>query len=94
MPRQPISVRLDDDVAAAVLALRDRGGMTTSEAVNELVRRGIGQAPRRFTQRSSDMGVPMVPLDDVAAVLDRLDRSDEPPPADSHRVSDDPDPLR
>ncbi len=69
------TITLADDVAAAVDQLRRERGAGVSDAVNELVRRGLA-APRsrsRFVQRTSDMGEPRLPLDDVATVLESLE---------------------
>lgn len=69
------TVTLSDDVAAEVERLRREQRLGLSEAVNQLVRRGMSAptpAPR-FRQRVSDMGPPAVPLDKVADVLDLLE---------------------
>lgn len=72
------TVTLADDVAAAVDRLRRERGAGVSEAVNELVRRGLTRAPRseRFMQRRSRMGPASLPLDDVAGLLDVLEGDD------------------
>jgi hypothetical protein len=67
------TITLADDVAAAVEALRRKRGAGISDAVNELVRRGMQPPRARFTQRSSDMGPALLPIDDVAGVLEALD---------------------
>lgn len=69
------TVILADDVAAAVEELRRQRGFGVSDAVNELVRRGLVVRPgsKRFRQRSSDMGKPQLPIDDVAGLLETLD---------------------
>jgi len=69
------TVTLADDVAAAVEQLRRERGQGVSAAVNELVRRGLSNSPRpkRFRQTSSKLGLPALPLDDVAGLLDVLD---------------------
>jgi len=43
--------------------------------VNELIRRGLANPDRRgqFRQTASPMGEPLLPLDDVAGLLDVLD---------------------
>lgn len=73
--RMRTTVILADDVAAAVEELRRQRGFGVSDAVNELVRRGLlaCQGSKRFTQRSSDMGKAQLPLDDVAGLLETLD---------------------
>lgn len=70
------TVTLDDDVAKALEAMRRERGLGTSAALNELVRRGLAAGttpPRRFTQRTSDMGEPRVPLDDIGSTLELLE---------------------
>lgn len=69
------TVTLDDDIARAVENLRKREGLRTSEAVNLLARRGLAEARDRrdFVQTVSSMGRPMLPLDNVAEVLDLLE---------------------
>jgi hypothetical protein len=69
------TVTLAEDVAAAVEQLRRERGGGVSDAVNELVRRGLRGAARRpkFQQASSSMGASRVPLDDIAGLLDDLD---------------------
>ena len=65
------TVSLDDDVAAAVQALRAERNMGLSEAVNELIRAGLA-VPRqrsRFVQRS----FPMRARVDVSNVADALE---------------------
>lgn len=69
------TVTLAEDVAAAVEQLRRQRGRGVSDAVNELVRRGLAttERPRRFVQTTSRLGEPALPLDDVAGLLDVLD---------------------
>jgi hypothetical protein len=70
------TVTLDDDVAKALEALRRERGLRTSEALNELVRRGLAATPartKRFRQRASTMGRPRVPLDDIGQALELLE---------------------
>lgn len=69
------TIALDPDVAAAVVRLCNERGIGVSAAINDLVRRGLASEhpPRRFVQRTSSMGVPAIPLDDIAAVLDVLE---------------------
>jgi hypothetical protein len=69
------TVKLDDDVAAAVEQLRRERGIGISSALNELVRRGLAQGgvPRpRFAQQTSSGG-PLIDLTDVAGTLELLD---------------------
>jgi hypothetical protein len=75
------TVTLDEDVAKAVEALRRERGLGTSAALNELARLGMAVAasrPRRFRQRTSNMGLARVPLDDIGLALDLLE-------GDAHR---------
>jgi predicted ATPase len=70
------TVSLDDDVAKALEELRREKGLGTSAALNELVRRGLAasaEKPRRFTQRTSSMGRPRIPLDDIGEALEVLE---------------------
>lgn len=68
---------LDDDVAKALEALRRERGLGTSAALNELVRRGLAAAdrpdPQVFRQRTSSLGPPRIPLDDVGQALELLE---------------------
>jgi hypothetical protein len=65
---------LDDDVAAAVEALRREEGVGPSEAVNRLVRRALALRPERpqYEHRSRPMHA-RVDVADIGAVLDLLD---------------------
>lgn len=67
---------LDRDVVQAVEQLRRREGLGLSAALNELARRGLARPqnePARFVQRTSSMGRPRVPLDNIAEALDALE---------------------
>jgi hypothetical protein len=67
------TVTLDEDVAKALEALRRETGMGTSAALNKLVRRGlaasVAEARAPFRQRTSVLGLPRIPLDDVEQAL-------------------------
>ncbi len=69
------TVTFASDVAAAVVRLQRERGRGVSDAVNELIRRGLTKpaGPKRFRQASSAMGEPLLPLDDVGGLLDALD---------------------
>ncbi len=70
------TVTLDDDVARAVDQLRREEGLGVSAAINHLARRGLGKRgePRaRFTQQTSSLGSPLIPLDNIEAVLEVLE---------------------
>ena len=76
MPGVRTTVTLDDDVARAVEDLRREQGLATSAAINALARRGLAVCrteETRFTQRTSSLGAPRVPLDDIAAALELLE---------------------
>lgn len=70
------TVNLDDDVAAALTALRSERSLTLSEAVNQAVREGLARptARARFHQRSADLGI-RVDVSNIGDVLDALDES-------------------
>lgn len=70
------TVTLDDDVAKALEALRRDEGLPTSVALNRLVRQGLAAAASSsppFHQRTSSMGRPRVPLDNIGEALDLLE---------------------
>lgn len=71
------TVTLDDDVAKALEALRREEGLSTSVALNRLVRQGLavaGAVPRPpFRQQTSPMGRPRVPLDNIGEALELLE---------------------
>jgi len=68
------TVTFDDDTAAAIEKLRREKGLGVSEAVNELVRRGL--LPRsergRFVQRTHPLGL-KVDVSNVAEALEVLE---------------------
>ena len=70
------TVNLDDDVAAALTALRSERSLTLSEAVNQAVREGLARptARARCHQRSADLGI-RVDVSNISDVLDALDES-------------------
>lgn len=70
------TITLDDDVAAAVDAVRRRDGIGPSEAVNNLIRQGLVNQPRNQTyeHRSVAMGA-RVDVSNIGAVLDLLDEN-------------------
>ena len=67
-------MNLDEDVAKAVERLRRERGIGLSEAVNELIRGGLGRKTnrRRFRQRTQPMGI-RVDVTNVAEALDLLE---------------------
>jgi hypothetical protein len=68
------TVTFADDVAAAVERLRRERGIGTSEAVNELVRRGLAAGEKRqpFRQRTHPLGL-RIDVTDVADAIEELD---------------------
>lgn len=72
------TITLAPDVAAAVEDIRRRNAVGVSEVVNDLLRQGLTQRQqgRVFRQRSSDMGLPQLPIDDVAGLLDAVEGDD------------------
>ncbi|MBO0839578.1 MAG: CopG family transcriptional regulator [Sciscionella sp.] len=70
------TVRLDDDVAAAVEKLRKERNISLSEAVNELARAGLPRqrGPRKpFVQQTHDLGEMLVDVTCTGEVLEYLD---------------------
>lgn len=68
------TITLQPDVAAAVARLQKEWGVGVSEAVNELVRRGLArkEEPRPFVQRTSAVGL-RIDVTNVAEALDLLE---------------------
>ncbi|MGP8161366.1 MAG: CopG family transcriptional regulator [Candidatus Dormibacteria bacterium] len=68
------TVVLEDDVAAAIDQLRRSDSVGLSDAVNQLIRAGLRQAPRarRFRQRSAPLGL-RIDVSNVAEALETLD---------------------
>jgi Arc/MetJ family transcription regulator len=72
------TIRLEDDVAAAVERIRRERSIGLSEAVNELVRAGLRSRPeesRPFRQRTRAMGLRL----DVTNVAEALERLEDTP---------------
>ena len=71
------TIEFEDDTARAIEELRRSEGLGVSEAVNELVRRGL--LPRspgtRFEQSTQSMGL-KVDVSNVAEALEVLEGSD------------------
>ncbi len=65
------TVEFDPDTARAIDALRREHGLGMSEAVNELIRRGVVAQPARppFRQRTAPLGLSV----DVSSVADTLE---------------------
>lgn len=68
------TITLDDDVAAAVDAVRRRDGIGPSEAVNQLIRQALVSQPasRPYVHRSVPMKA-RVDVSNIGAVLDLQD---------------------
>ena len=68
------TVDLDDDTARAVEQLRRDRNVGTSEAVNQLIRRGLlpRDTPTPFRQKTAKLGI-RVDVSNVAQALEDLD---------------------
>jgi len=68
------TVELDDDAAKAVEQLRREHGWGTSQAVNELIRRGLLPRPAApaFAQRTRPLGL-RIDVSNVALALEDLE---------------------
>ncbi len=68
------TVEFDDDIAKAIDQLRRERGIGVSEAVNELIRRGLlrPRQARRFKQRTAKLGF-KIDVSNVAEVLEVLE---------------------
>ena len=68
------TIKLDDDVAAAVERVRKASNVGLSEAVNQLVRAGL-RAPRKrtpFIQKTRPLGL-QIDVSNVAEALELLE---------------------
>ena len=68
------TVEFDDDTAKAVEQLRQELGLGVSQAVNELIRRGLMPRPEAapFRQRTRPSGI-RIDVSNVAAALEDLE---------------------
>ena len=68
------TVEFEPEVAQAIAELRRERGLGVSEAVNELIRRGLlpRRSDRPFRQRTAPLGI-RVDVSNVAEALDALD---------------------
>lgn len=68
------TIQFDPDTARAVERLRDEGGRGVSEAVNELMRRGMVNMDSRepFVPRPHVLGL-KIDVSDIAGALDLLE---------------------
>jgi hypothetical protein len=69
-----VTIEFDDDTAAAVDQLRQDEGLGLSEAVNELIRRGLllRAEPVPYKQRTERLGI-RIDVSNVAEALETLD---------------------
>jgi hypothetical protein len=69
------TLTLDADVSIELETLRRQQGLSLKDAVNNALRRGLramaeGDKPKpTFVTKSVDLGLPRLPLDDVAEAL-------------------------
>ncbi len=68
------TVEFDEDTAQAVAALRAESNIGVSEAVNELIRRGLLPRPAatKFHQPTAQLGL-RIDVSNIAEALDVLD---------------------
>lgn len=68
------TVKLDDDVSAAIERLRSEESLGVSEAVNRLIRRGLCAQRERhpFTQKTAALGL-RIDVSNVAEALELLE---------------------
>lgn len=71
------TVEFEADTAKAVERLRREEGRGLSEAVNELIRRGLSSAPtpRKFVQRTKPLGLKL-DVSNIGEVLEVLEGPD------------------
>jgi hypothetical protein len=69
------TLTLDPDVSVELDSVRRKQGLSLKDAVNDALRRGLramaeGDKPASaFVTKSVDLGLPRLPLDDVAEAL-------------------------
>lgn len=69
------TLTLDPDVTSELESLRRQRGLSLKDAVNHALRRGLREMAdgdkrgSTFVTTSADLGVPRLPLDDVAEAL-------------------------
>jgi len=70
------TIRFDDDVAKALEHVKAEKGVGVSEAVNDLIRKGltVKERPKPFVQRSRRMGLKI----DVTNVAEALEIAEGP----------------
>lgn len=69
------TVTLDDDTLAVIKRRMAEQGTSFKEALNDAIRDGAAQrpAPRAFTTRTADLGVPTVSLDRALQLAGELE---------------------
>ena len=70
------TITLDPDVAAAVARLKSERDTGVSQVVNDLVRKGLAaenERRPRFVQKTSSMGEPRFPIDNIGELLEILE---------------------
>jgi len=68
------TLKLDDDVAAAVEQIRRQDGIGLSDAVNRLIRSGLTRSAKRppYRHRTARLGI-KVDISNIGSILDVLD---------------------
>lgn len=68
------TINLDDDVSAAIEQLRKKANLGVSEAVNQLIRRGLNAQKKRqpFVQQTRSLGL-RIDVTNVAEALELLE---------------------
>ena len=69
------TVTLEQDVVAALERVRRERGLGLSEAVNDLIRKGLHYEPprKRFVQKSHDLGPALIDYTNIGKALEELD---------------------
>ena len=72
------TIRLERDTAAAIEGVRRERGIGLSEAVNELIRKGLLYTPPRgsFVQKTYDMGPALIDITNVAEAIAQAEGED------------------
>ena len=72
------TIRLERDTAAAIETVRRERGIGLSEAVNELIRKGLLYLPagETFVQQTHAMGPALIDVANVAEALSQADGED------------------
>jgi hypothetical protein len=73
------TVRIDDDLLLDLKKRADREKLSLTKLINRVIRRGLKEAsasqqkPRRFRQKTHDMGPPLVDLTKALALAGQLE---------------------